>query len=85
MKAAATERGRGRWFRTVVLALCGAAAAGVVAAGERIVYRLELPGGRVLDSDSPTLRAGRVERLAVDPHPADAQQALAAQREAREQ
>ncbi len=46
MKAAATERGR--WFRAVVLALCGAAAMGAVAAGERIVYRLELPGGRVL-------------------------------------
>lgn len=78
MKAAATKRGR--WFQAVVLALCVAAAAGAAAAGERLVYRLELPGARVLYSESPAVGAGRVERPAVDPHSADAQEALPAQR-----
>lgn len=76
--AAATERGPR--LRAAVLALCAAVAAATAIAGERTVYRSELPGGRVLYSDAPAEGAGRVQSLKVEPHPADAQQARAAQR-----
>lgn len=49
-------------------------------AGERTVYRSELPGGRVLYADAPAAGAGRVQRLTVEPHPVDPLQALAARR-----
>lgn len=76
--AATTERTR--WLRAAMLALCGAVGAGTAIAGERTVYRSEMPGGRVLYSDAPAAGAGRVQRMMVEPHPADPQQALAAQR-----
>ncbi len=69
-----------RWWLPALLALCGLGASSIAAAGERAVFRSQMPDGRVVYADEPAAGAVRSARLLVEPHPGDPAQALAAQR-----
>ena len=49
-------------------------------AEERILYKSIMPNGQVVYSDEPEAKAKRSYAISVEPHPADPQQAEAAQR-----
>lgn len=68
-----------RWWLLALLALCGLGASSIAAAGERAVFRSQMPDGRVVYADEPVAGAVRSARLLVEPHPGDPAQALAAQ------
>lgn len=68
------------WWLLALLALCGLGASSIAAAGERAVFRSQMPDGRVVYADEPAAGAVRSARLLVEPHPGDPAQALAAQR-----
>lgn len=71
--------------RVVVMwALCAAAGSLPAAAGERTVFRSEMPDGKVVYADAPLAGASRSVRLVLEPHPADPAQAQAAQRALQE-
>lgn len=61
----------------LILLSVGAAGAG---AGERIVYRSQMPDGRVLYGDAPVAGAKQSTRLLIERHAANPQQEEAAQR-----
>lgn len=71
-------RAGARWFAVPALAACAMASSPLLA-GERAVFRSEMPDGRVVYADAPIEGAIRSTLLSVEPHPGDAAQALAAQ------
>ena len=71
---------RERWaIATLILSAVGAPP--LAAAGERAVFRSELPDGGTIYSDAPVEGAARSARVLVEPHAPDTAQARAAQRE----
>ena len=70
-----------RWNALCVAAVAGLLGAAFVArADERILYKSVLPGGRVVYSDAPAPNAKRSEKISVERHPPNPQDAEAAQR-----
>lgn len=67
-------------FRHVLMILLCTAAGADVGAEERIVYRSEMPDGRVLYGDAPVSGARQSTRLQIERHAANPQQEEAAQR-----
>ncbi|MEW6294583.1 MAG: hypothetical protein AB1544_14960 [Pseudomonadota bacterium] len=68
-----------RWGLLALLALGTLGVPPLAAAGERAVFRSQMPDGRVVYADEPAAGAVRSARLLVEPHPGDPAQALAAQ------
>lgn len=72
--------------RLARMALCAATFSGLlgaafaVRADERILYKSVLPDGRVVYADAPAPNAKRTEKIAVERHPPNPEDAAAAQR-----